>query len=93
MERLLYSESAKSADSPSRGFRVGRFTAQLTMPDCDWSLVVASTGHSYLDNVVVFARRKVVPGRGCLTTRRGQLITTTKGLDVRPESGSSRRSR
>jgi hypothetical protein len=52
-----------------------------------------AAGHSYLDNVVGFARRKAVPGRGCLTTRRGQLITTTKGLDVRPESGSSRRSR
>jgi hypothetical protein len=52
-----------------------------------------AAGHSYLDNVVVFARRKAVPGPGWLTTRRGQLITTTKGLDVRPEPGSSTRSR
>jgi hypothetical protein len=52
-----------------------------------------AAGHTYLDNVVVFATRKAVPGLGWLTARRGQLITTTKGLDVRPEPGSSTRSR
>ena len=96
MERLLYSASAQSrpilqvAVSESGGY--GPIDhAGLPLITCGGTYDAA--GHSYLDNVVVFARRKAVPGPGWLTTRRGQLITTTKGLDVRPESGSSTRSR
>jgi hypothetical protein len=31
----VFRVSPVAPDSPSRGFRVGRFTAQLTVPDCD----------------------------------------------------------
>ena len=90
MERLLYSASAQSPDSPSSGFRIGRFTAQLTMPDATdhlwWHL---RCSRMQLDNVVVFAWRKAVR----LTTRRSQVITTANDFDVRPDPGSSTRSR
>jgi hypothetical protein len=49
---------------------------------------------SYLDNVIVFARLKGGARAWWLMTRRGQpKITSTKGLDATPESGSSTRSR
>ena len=59
-----------------------------TAPDHVW-WHLRRRRHTYLDNVIVFGARP-----WWLIPRRGQpLITTTKGLDVTPESGSSTRSR